>query len=123
MTRKIITTHIYPPIPTRQFDWCAYLDGEEENTHRQGWGATESEAIDDLNRVLDEEAEAEATLEDYPPGCTCRLESVDSASIDPPEKIRTRGCPHHWPIDPDRELQRQEDDKHDFPEINDHVPF
>lgn len=63
--------------------------------------------------------------EDYPPECTCRLESVCSASLDPPERIRTRGCPVHWPIDPDRELQAQQDDAIDFPapEIDDFVPF
>lgn len=121
--RKLITHHEYPPIPTRQFDWCAYWDGDEENTGRHGWGATEAEAIEDLRRIQEEEAEAEATLSDYPPGCTCQFESIDSASIDPPEKIRTRGCPVHWPIDPDRELQRQIDDKQDFPEIDDSCPF
>jgi len=43
---KIITSHIYPPIPLRQFDWCAWYDGREEGL--QGWGATEEQAIADL---------------------------------------------------------------------------
>ena len=28
---KIITRNVYPPIPDRRFDWCAYHDGDEEN--------------------------------------------------------------------------------------------
>ena len=43
----IVTRNIYPPIPCRQFDWCAHLDGEEENG-RCGYGPTEAEAIADL---------------------------------------------------------------------------
>jgi hypothetical protein len=44
----IITSHVYPPIPTRDHDWCAYRDGDEERSSRYGWGATEQEAIADL---------------------------------------------------------------------------
>ncbi len=43
---KIITMHVYPPIPTRSNDWGAYYDGHEEGP--QGWGATEQEAVRDL---------------------------------------------------------------------------
>lgn len=47
--RKIVTSYnINPPIPTRQFDWCAYYDGEEE-AGGYGYGATEAEAIADFN--------------------------------------------------------------------------
>jgi hypothetical protein len=45
--RKIITSHIYPPIPVRDHDWCAYYDGEVESGH-YGYGPTEQEAIQDL---------------------------------------------------------------------------
>ena len=45
MTPKIITSHVYPPIPIRNFDWCAYVDGDEES-ERYGYGETEQEAID-----------------------------------------------------------------------------
>lgn len=45
--RKIVTSHVYPPIPIRSMDWCAYYDGEEENG-KYGWGATEEAAIKDL---------------------------------------------------------------------------
>lgn len=43
--RKIMTHCVFPPIPTRAFDWCAYYDPEASE---YGWGATEEEAIKDL---------------------------------------------------------------------------
>lgn len=45
MARKIVTSYVRPPIPTRNCDWCAHYDDEEGPT---GWGATEAEAIADL---------------------------------------------------------------------------
>ena len=45
--RKIVTSHVYPPIPVRTSDWCAHYDGEEE-AGNYGWGATEEEAIADF---------------------------------------------------------------------------
>jgi len=48
MTSKIITDFVYPPIPDRRTDWCAYRDGDEETESAYGWGATEEEAIADL---------------------------------------------------------------------------
>jgi len=59
MTAKIITSHAYPPIPDRRFDWCAHRDGEEENGHTFGWGSTEQEAIEDMLRLERECAECE----------------------------------------------------------------
>lgn len=50
-TRDIITIHVYPPIPTRSHDWCAYHDGDDERAHMYGWGATEQEALTDLRRI------------------------------------------------------------------------
>lgn len=47
MTKKIITSHVCPPIPWRDFDWCAYFDGEEELAYC-GYGRTAQDAIDDL---------------------------------------------------------------------------
>jgi hypothetical protein len=44
---KIITSFIYPPIPIRQFDWCAHYDNYEPGCP-MGHGATEQEAIEDL---------------------------------------------------------------------------
>ena len=60
---KVVTTNIFPPIPDRRFDWCAYFDGDEPNDNgsmMQGFGPTEQEAIDDLLRLLQEDAECKA---------------------------------------------------------------
>ncbi len=54
---KIVTSHVYPPIPDRRWDWCAYHDGEEESGH-YGWGRTEADALADLDRLDQERAEA-----------------------------------------------------------------
>jgi hypothetical protein len=43
---KIVTHCIFPPIPDRQFDWCAYYDNDDG--HPCGYGRTEEEAIADL---------------------------------------------------------------------------
>lgn len=57
-TRRIVTSHVYPPIPIRSHDWCAYVDGREEDG-RYGWGTTEAEAIQDLQDTYPEELEDE----------------------------------------------------------------
>jgi len=62
MTR-IITSHVYPPIPDRHWDWCAYREGNEENTHAYGWGNTEDEAVADMLRLEQEEAEYEEEMQ------------------------------------------------------------
>lgn len=46
MAPKIITSHVFPPIPQRCFDWSAHIDGREEGPY--GFGRTEQEAIRDL---------------------------------------------------------------------------
>lgn len=52
---RIRTRNICPPIPLRQFDWCAWIDGEEER-QEYGYGRTEAEAISDLvNNYLTQE--------------------------------------------------------------------
>lgn len=53
---KIITSHVYPPIPIRSFDWSAVRDGYEPGC-RIGTGATEQEAIDDLLMLEDGDRE------------------------------------------------------------------
>lgn len=66
-TRRVITAHVHPPIPTRAWDWCAFRDGDEELTHTYGWGATRDEALADherLERERDEAEQAEAYLRD-----------------------------------------------------------
>lgn len=53
-SRKIVTEHVYPPIPIRTMDWVAHYDGDEEGGPR-GWGRTEAEAIADLKDNYEEE--------------------------------------------------------------------
>jgi hypothetical protein len=52
---RIITNYWAKPIPPRHFDWSAQVDGGDERMC--GWGSTEQEAIEDLERLLDEEAD------------------------------------------------------------------
>jgi hypothetical protein len=33
MREKIITNHVFPPIPVRQFDWAAVFDNYEPGMH------------------------------------------------------------------------------------------
>jgi hypothetical protein len=54
---KIVTHFIYPPIPIRSFDWSAVEDGYDgaEDSHCPiGYGATEAEAIADLQQQIEE---------------------------------------------------------------------
>ena len=54
---KISTEFIYPPIPIRNFDWCAI----DENTYNGdktdpiGFGKTRSEAVQDLLEKIEED--------------------------------------------------------------------
>ena len=52
MTR-IVTQHVNPPIPYRGYDWSATLDSYEPGD-LIGWGATEAEAIADLEEKLED---------------------------------------------------------------------
>jgi hypothetical protein len=52
---NIRTTYVHPPIPIRTSDWCACIDGQEEDGP-YGWGATEADAIADLKERLEVEA-------------------------------------------------------------------
>lgn len=52
----IKTDHIRPPIPSRNFDWTAWYDGDDEHGPI-GFGATEAEAIADLHAWTDDERE------------------------------------------------------------------
>lgn len=58
---KVVTSNIFPPIPLRKFDWCAYFDGEEEGL--TGYGPTEADAIDDLMCQQDALGSGEAETE------------------------------------------------------------
>jgi len=52
----IVIEHTYPPIPIRDFDWHAYLDGREEDGN-YGHGRTKYQALHDLIDRLEEEDE------------------------------------------------------------------
>jgi hypothetical protein len=47
----IVTRHVAPPVPTRQFDWVAFVQGDEEHGPT-GRGPTETEALRDLCEQL-----------------------------------------------------------------------
>lgn len=49
----LIVTHVHPPIPSREFDWCAYQNGCEES-NMYGWGKTDIEAIHDWSEQYGE---------------------------------------------------------------------
>lgn len=51
----IKTTHVFPPIPMRQFDWAAWDDNLGADCSPIGRGATEQEAITDLMEQLEGE--------------------------------------------------------------------
>lgn len=48
---RIRTEHVCPPIPTRQFDWRATLDGYEPGDPI-GEGPTEESAVADLLAII-----------------------------------------------------------------------
>jgi hypothetical protein len=56
---KIVTNHVFPPIPDRRFDWSAIdddtYDGADDSRCPIGRGATEAEAITDLITQIAEE--------------------------------------------------------------------
>jgi hypothetical protein len=49
---KIVTHHVWPPIPLRHCDWLATDDDTYDGTGPVGTGATEAEAIADLEEKL-----------------------------------------------------------------------
>lgn len=52
-THLVRYSHIFPPIPIREYDVMAYLDGYEEDGIK-GWGETEAIALKDLKTQWDE---------------------------------------------------------------------
>ncbi len=48
----IVTQCVNPPLPTRQWDWVAYFNGDEEANGPTGRGPTEAEALRDLCEQL-----------------------------------------------------------------------
>ena len=53
MTHRIITTHEHPPIPVAPF-WRAHSDNLGADCSPYGEGATEAEAVADLEWQLEE---------------------------------------------------------------------
>lgn len=49
---KIITSEVRPPIPTTDFDFCAYYEGDEER-QEYGWGSTAELAIANLKELFE----------------------------------------------------------------------
>ena len=56
MRLDIRTSYERPPIPTTRFDWCAWMDDTDE-TGPFGYGRTREEAVDDLERQIDENSQ------------------------------------------------------------------
>ncbi len=54
----IKTACIYPPVPSRQFDYAAWIDGREEGP--TGYGPTPEAAIADLREWLELEEDTAA---------------------------------------------------------------
>jgi hypothetical protein len=53
---RILTYYDPPPIPLRQFDWCAVDDSTYDGPGCPvGYGATEQEAIDDLMLQIEDD--------------------------------------------------------------------
>jgi hypothetical protein len=54
---KIVTEHVYPPIPVRDFDWRAVDDDTYDGPGSPiGYGRTEAAAIADLLEQIEERA-------------------------------------------------------------------
>ncbi len=49
---EVVTEYVRPPVPTTQWDWVAYISGDEEANGPTGRGATETEALRDLCEQL-----------------------------------------------------------------------
>jgi len=64
MNRRVIvqTEYVHPPIPTRDYDWAAALDGYEPG-EPLGQGPTEADAIYDLFLQIEEREEEHDALQ------------------------------------------------------------
>jgi hypothetical protein len=56
--RDVVLKQVYPPIPIRSFDWCAWHDDDEESN--TGWGATPEEALADLAQLDEDDEDSES---------------------------------------------------------------
>ena len=82
---RIVTSHVYPPIPVRSYDWCAHYDGEEE-AGGYGWGSTEEEAVRDfLENCAEDHDQRLSIAADYVLGlalCRLILEKAETEDYD-----------------------------------------
>lgn len=69
---KIKTNNVFPPIPIRQFDWCAWDDDKGEDGSKYGWGATEQAAIDDFLDNVNDHCLTSAEQAAQASRCNCR---------------------------------------------------
>jgi hypothetical protein len=53
--------HDPPPVPLRNCDWCAWVDGQEE-AQQYGYGATRADAVRALYERLEEESDIEMAI-------------------------------------------------------------
>lgn len=61
---KIVTSYIFPPIPVRSHDWCAYDEDEmHDGEGPTGYGATEAAALKDFIETAIEHYETLAYAE------------------------------------------------------------
>jgi hypothetical protein len=51
---NIITEHVHPPIPARNYDWISYDEDTYEPGSPCGWGRTREEAIADLQTQMED---------------------------------------------------------------------
>lgn len=79
--RKIVTRNVFPPIPVRSFDWCAYYEGEDE-AGNYGWGCTEADAIEDFNENCREDHDERLAAWDRPTPETEMIGTVSVAADD-----------------------------------------
>jgi hypothetical protein len=62
---SVTTEHIFPPIPYRGDDWCAYYTIDQDDSPDCGWGATPEDAIEDLIQSYDYEDKLPSFAELY----------------------------------------------------------
>lgn len=51
---KIMVVYVNPPIPSRNNDYCAYIDDLGADSSPYGWGKTPTEAMMELVDAIDD---------------------------------------------------------------------
>lgn len=81
---KIQVSYVYPPIPSRRFDWCAYIDGHEE-TNLYGWGASKLDALKELGAMIEDQYNSPEV--DFP-GVLAEIENRITGLLKPEESAQ-----------------------------------